>query len=223
MLSELLELCQKASPGVAIEYLRAFVDNELRCGVAVTDSTGILYVNARLAKWYGGSKDDLVGAAPSVLIAPQKASGWTPEAHRLFFSEDWPPVLAFELRRRDGTFLPVTVVPSVMGDHILHLVFERLAIEMPHTIDINLTTELELANRRNRTVGSLLADALRGAYGLTERESQVSMRLLSGTPRRDIAESLGISLSTVQTHVAFIYRKLKVGSRTELLQRVAEL
>ena len=119
MSSELWELCQGASPEVALESIREFVDNDLRCGVAVTDSTGIRYVNARLAEWYGGSKKNLVGAVPSVLIAPENASEWSPEARRLFLSEDRPTVLAVELRRRDGTFLPVTVVPSVMGDHIL--------------------------------------------------------------------------------------------------------
>ena len=164
-----------------------------------------------------------MGAAPSVLVAPQNASEWTPDARRFFLSEDRPPVLAVELRRKDGKPMPVTVVPSVVGDHILHLVFERIAIETPHTLGVSLTTELELATRRYRTVGRLLGDALRSAYGLTEREAQVSVRLISGTPRRDIAESLGISVSTVQTHVGVIYRKLKVGSRVELLQRVAEL
>lgn len=223
MLSELWEAGQGASAEIALEFLREFVDNELQCGVAVTDSTGILYVNARLAEWYGGPKEDLVGAAPSVLIAPQNASDWAPETRRLILSEDRPPVLAVALRRKDGTTLPVTVVPSVAGDYILHLVFERIVIEMPHTPDVNLATELELANRRYRSVGRLLAEALRDAYGLTERESQVALRLMSGTPRRDIAGSLGIGLSTVQTHVGTIYTKLKVGSRVEFLQRVAEL
>ncbi len=223
MLSALWEAGPGASAEIALDFLREFVDNELQCGVAVTDSTGIRYVNARLAEWYGRPKEDLVGATPSELIAPQNARDWAPEARRLFLSEDRPPVVAVALRRKDGTPLPITVVPSVVGDYILHLVFERTRLEMPHTLDVNLSTELELVKRRYRSVGRLLAGALRDAHGLTERESQVAVRLISGTPRRDIAGSLGITLSTVQTHVGLIYMKLKVGSRAEFLQRVAEL
>lgn len=53
--------------------------------------------------------------------------------------------------------------------------------------------------------------------GLTDREADVLRLLAIGRSRPRIAETLGISESTVGTHVQQIYRKLGVHSRQELL------
>lgn len=55
---------------------------------------------------------------------------------------------------------------------------------------------------------------------LTKRERQITACLLQGTTRQQIAERLYISDETVKSHIAHIYRKLKVRSRVELAQRV---
>lgn len=65
------------------------------------------------------------------------------------------------------------------------------------------------------------AAALSGeAVGLlTAREREVAAHLISGTSTEEVARTLGISVRTVQTHVRNIYRKLGVGSRTQLRAR----
>ncbi|GAA4511504.1 helix-turn-helix transcriptional regulator [Brevibacterium yomogidense] len=52
--------------------------------------------------------------------------------------------------------------------------------------------------------------------GLTARERAVVVRVVSGDGTDGIAEALGISPRTVETHVRNAYRKLGVHSRTEL-------
>jgi DNA-binding NarL/FixJ family response regulator len=49
---------------------------------------------------------------------------------------------------------------------------------------------------------------------LTDRELDVLMLLASGSANRDIADKLGISVTTVRSHVLSILRKMNVPNRT---------
>jgi len=50
---------------------------------------------------------------------------------------------------------------------------------------------------------------------LTKREQEILALLAKGHRYKEIVDKLGISLSTVRTHLAHIYEKLHVQSRTE--------
>lgn len=50
---------------------------------------------------------------------------------------------------------------------------------------------------------------------LTERETEIVDMLPRGHTNKEIAISLGITESTVETHLDRIFRKLNVRSRTE--------
>ena len=50
---------------------------------------------------------------------------------------------------------------------------------------------------------------------LSKREQEVLTLLAKGFHYREIGETLGISLSTVRTHLQRIYEKLHVQTRTE--------
>ena len=54
---------------------------------------------------------------------------------------------------------------------------------------------------------------------LTTREHDVLARVADGLPNRDIATALGISEHTVKFHLASIFGKLGVSTRTEAVQR----
>ena len=54
---------------------------------------------------------------------------------------------------------------------------------------------------------------------LTSTEQAVFSELLRGRSNRDIAESRGRAMRTVANQVAAIFRKLEVGSRTELVAK----
>ena len=59
-----------------------------------------------------------------------------------------------------------------------------------------------------------------GSWGLTEREGEVFSLLAKGRTQPWVAENLGISESTVNSHVRHIYGKAGVNSRQELLDLV---
>jgi DNA-binding CsgD family transcriptional regulator len=54
---------------------------------------------------------------------------------------------------------------------------------------------------------------------LTAREHDVLARVADGLPNREIAHALGISEHTVKFHLASIFGKLGVSTRTEAVQR----
>lgn len=64
-----------------------------------------------------------------------------------------------------------------------------------------------------KLVESLRPRAASDDGGLTAREHDVLVQLARGARYHDIATSLGVSESTVQTHVKSIYKKLQVTSK----------
>jgi DNA-binding CsgD family transcriptional regulator len=62
-----------------------------------------------------------------------------------------------------------------------------------------------------------------GASGLTSREREVAQLAAERLTAQEIAERLFISRRTVETHLARVYAKLGVASKSELARRLAEV
>jgi len=71
---------------------------------------------------------------------------------------------------------------------------------------------LDIADESPDPAGASRTDA--PARGLTNREVDVLQLLVAGQSDKEIAERLFISPRTVQSHVASIFTKLGVNSRT---------
>ncbi|WP_400190418.1 response regulator [Hymenobacter sp. B81] len=56
---------------------------------------------------------------------------------------------------------------------------------------------------------------------LSEREREVVEAIVDGLGDKQVAARLGLSVETVRTYVKRVYKKLQVGSRTELVSRHA--
>ena len=65
-----------------------------------------------------------------------------------------------------------------------------------------------------------LAGLLLMAYGVTARERDVCLEVLSGNPTAEIARHLFISPHTVHDHLKSVFEKVGVGSRGELVARL---
>jgi len=63
--------------------------------------------------------------------------------------------------------------------------------------------------------------AARSVHELTATEQRVASLIGGGATNREVAAALFVSVRTVETHVAAIYRKLGVRSRTELLRHLS--
>ncbi len=57
-----------------------------------------------------------------------------------------------------------------------------------------------------------------GPHGLTQRELEVVSLVRDGCTNQQIAESLFVSIRTVETHLSHVFAKLGVTSRTGLLK-----
>gem|GEM_PF-7015205 len=75
-------------------------------------------------------------------------------------------------------------------------------------------------------VGSIIAsvmeynESLFASFALTDRECSVARLLVDGAIYKEIAFSLGVSLSTVRTYTMSLYRKMGIHSREELVDLV---
>lgn len=73
-------------------------------------------------------------------------------------------------------------------------------------------------NLATQALAALTRGSLRAQQNiatLTEREREVLMLLAKGMTNKDIAQTLFLSVRTVETHLRNIYSKLNVASRTE--------
>jgi DNA-binding CsgD family transcriptional regulator len=61
-----------------------------------------------------------------------------------------------------------------------------------------------------------------GLDGLSGREREIAELVAAGKRNREIADSLFLSVRTVEGHLARVFRKLEVSSRTELATRVSD-
>jgi DNA-binding CsgD family transcriptional regulator len=68
--------------------------------------------------------------------------------------------------------------------------------------------------------GARVSGLLMAAYGLTERERDITRAVLQGASTAEIAQQLVVSAHTVQQHLKSIFDKTGVRSRRELVGRV---
>jgi DNA-binding CsgD family transcriptional regulator len=91
----------------------------------------------------------------------------------------------------------------------------RAALELTHTcgataLEETARTELVASGAKPRR------QALSGAESLTPSERRVATMAAEGLTNRDIAQSLFVTPKTVEVHLSSAYRKLGIGSRTQL-------
>ena len=58
---------------------------------------------------------------------------------------------------------------------------------------------------------------------LTQREKQILEQVATGGRADSIAETMGITVNTLRTHVRNIYKKLNVKNKIELINRASDM
>ncbi|MEN3794619.1 alpha/beta hydrolase [Fulvimarina sp. MAC3] len=75
-------------------------------------------------------------------------------------------------------------------------------------------------DRPTDTNAALQLELLQFAYGLTAKEAEVAVGVVSGKSPDLIAEELGITINTMRTHLRRIFEKTEVHGQTELAARL---
>jgi DNA-binding NarL/FixJ family response regulator len=91
----------------------------------------------------------------------------------------------------------------------------RAALELAHACG---ATALEETARTGLVASGAKPrrQALSGTESLTPSERRVATMAAQGLTNRDIAQSLFVTPKTVEVHLSSAYRKLGIGSRTQL-------
>ena len=98
------------------------------------------------------------------------------------------------------------LLKKMVADELVHAVEQVHAGGAPMSMQI-ASQVVEYFHRSQRSSADV--------ENLTQREQEILALLAKGLLYKEIVERLGISISTVRTHVQHIYDKLHVNSRTE--------
>jgi len=194
----------------------------------VTDPAGIVtHWNRYAESLFGWSAAETIGRpVERFVIASEDADALRVILDAVMHRETWEgPVPA---TRRAGTRTVIHVVDAPIlhddNDEVLAVVClsvniaDSLRAERHRATDVVGDALGYLATSSDTTGGVALPQV--GTSALSQREIEILSMLRGGRRTREIAQQLSISYSTVRNHIASIYRKLGVHSRTELLQLI---
>jgi DNA-binding CsgD family transcriptional regulator len=145
------------------------------------------------------------------------------EPHDPFVMIPLTPVAVSATMRGDREILDIIAKPDAIWSDRRPIVEADRSLARAIASGSNLTAAIE----RCRTLGlhlyEELAARLSGASKaekakspLTARERQIAEAISAGKTNREIAESLVLSERTIEGHVANIFNKLNVSSRTQI-------
>ncbi len=220
------------------EILRA-VEN-INCGVMARDNAGIvLYANPRLLEWLQYDRSEVEGHSIDQLTPADLVDATTEEIKAVEAGD--LRVRLGVLRRKDGTTFPVLLIPQRLIDKagklvggvgvVVDLGAVQTAKSMPRGGSGELRGALDKIALELQSLG-LTADIAPGSAvtldhvelaDLSVREREVLALLMAGERVPAIAKELHISPHTVRNHLKSVFRKLDVGSQSELIQRVRAL
>jgi len=224
------------------EKLRDYehVIETMNCGLVAEDTDGnIVFVNQKLVDWLGYERDELIGKHVDVLVPSELHQFMEDDLHAAEAGDVRARLLA--VRRKDSTTFPVVAIPqrfltadgafdgyfSIVVD--LGAVLTARQIGPPNTVDVRSTLhrialELEsISLAAGVTSSSALPLHHPDLQELSPRESEVLSLLTAGERVPAIAEQLHISQHTVRNHLKSMFRKLGVGTQSELIDYVRSL
>ncbi len=218
----------------------AAVADLLNCGFMARDADRVVtFVNQRLLSWLGYSKPELVGRPAENLLPPEIRPLLREEMESMDAGDR--RVRLTTLQRKDSTTFPVLIIPHPLRDskgremggfslvvdlgavqtaknigygsgHSVRATLQRIALELQ---SIGLATDLATPKAIPFHHPDLKL--------LSVREKEVLTRLVDGDRVPAISKRLHISPHTVRNHLKAIYRKLDVGTQSDLIERVRAL
>jgi len=212
----------------------------MNCGLVAEDPHGkLVFVNQRLLDWLGYERDELIGRPATVLVPDELHQFMDDDLHAAEDGDLRARLIA--ARRKDSTTFPVVTIPqrflTAEGtfDGYFYIVVDLGAvltarqIGPPTAVDVRSALHriaLELQSiSLSAEVGTVTALPLHhpDLQDVSPRESEVLAVLVAGERVPAIAKRLHISPHTVRNHLKSMFRKLEVGTQSELIDRVRSL
>jgi PAS domain S-box-containing protein len=224
------------------EKLRDYerVIETMNCGLVAEDPDGILvFVNRKLLDWLGYEREEVIGQRVEVLVPEELHQFMDDDLHAAEEGDLRARLIA--VRRKDSTTFPVVTIPqrflTAEGGFDGHFyivvdlgaVLTARQVGPPTAIDVRAALHriaLELQSiSLSAAVGAVTALPLHhpDLQDLSPRESEVLGLLVAGDRVPAIAKRLHISQHTVRNHLKSMFRKLEVGSQSELIDHIRSL
>jgi PAS domain S-box-containing protein len=220
------------------EY-EAVIDT-MNCGLVADDLDGtVVFINARLLEWLSYEKEEVEGQHISMLTPPELHALVEEDIRGAEQGDLRARLLA--VRRKDSTTFPVVTLPQRLFDAdgklegyfsiVVDLGAVLTAKQMGPTEAVDVRATLSRIAMELQSiclaplpgVGPALPLHHPDLHGLSSREVEVLSMLMVGDRVPAIAKRLHISPHTVRNHLKSMYRKLDVGSQSELIERVRKL
>ena len=201
-------------------------------------ATVVLFAGLFLMAYAGAGA---MGAGKQIMVVGRTILGllfWLVLADK---AHDYDDVLAafavpFLLTDAVSSLLGYVVVPGVLGVIgfaelesptllaaavtfalvVVSVVFFARAMDSGSGVSVSATT----SSCASDVTGANEEPAPFEGFALTEREAEVARLLAEGNSQKKIAELMGVSIGTVQTHVKAVYRKLDIHSKQQLIDLV---
>ncbi len=224
------------------EKLRDYehVIETMNCGLVAEDAKGdIAFVNQKLLDWLGYERDELIGKHIDVLVPKELHQFVEDDLHAAEEGDLRARLMA--VRRKDSTTFPVVTIPqrfmTAEGafDGYFSIVVDLGAVLTAR--QVGPSSAVDVRSTLHRIALELQSISLAAGVGapnalplhhpdleeLSPREAEVLSLLVAGDRVQAIAERLCISPHTVRNHLKSMFRKLDVGTQSELIDRVRGL
>ncbi len=214
--------------------------HQVSCGLLGRDGRDrIVFANDRLLAWLGYRSEELVGRPVPSIAPPELHEAILAELHERGEARDSRARLT-ALQRKDGSTFPVLVLPQQFHDEDdrfvggCDILVELGSVQTAKSIGYSRSGDLQGRLGRIATelhsLGAMAAAPVDGTRldhpeleALSAREREVLGRLVAGDRVPAIAADLSLSPHTVRNHLKRIFRKLDVGSQSDLIRRVRTL
>ncbi len=218
------------------------VIDTMQCGLIAEDlEQRIVFINQRMLDWLGYTKDEVEGQPIEMLVPPELRDLAREDMEGARQDDLRARLLA--VRRKDSTTFPVVTIPQRFLDSegrfegffsiVVDLGAVMTAKPIGSPVGFDLRAHLARIALEIQSISLCVSEGggvvpviplehpqLRD---LSARESEVLAMLVAGTRVPAIAQRLHISQHTVRNHLKSMFRKLEVGTQSDLIERVRSL
>jgi PAS domain S-box-containing protein len=211
----------------------------MHCGLVARDADGIVvFVNERLRSWLQYSQEEMLGKPVEELVPPETRDLMLAEMKAVDSGDVRARLTA--VQRKDSTTFPVLTLPQQLRDEDGRLIGGFSIVIDLGTVQTakrtmgssnDLRTTLDRIAMELQSL-SLAADTPAHVVlpidhpdlkTLSPREKEVLALLVGGARVPAIAKRLHRSPHTIRNHLKSMYRKLEVGTQSDLIERVHAL